>query len=296
MAHALAGVVAKLRRSDEHLITLYRELVSYTNSRPYFLRGDSDAGDGKPGFTFHFRQEPPIHLSALIGDAVYNMRSALDYIAHELTVRNGAMPTRQTQFPIALTEDDFLNQAITLKKLNTVSGRMLKYVSAFQPYRMDSDGKARRHFLWQLAKLSNQDKHHTLALSAIAANVAAKFTHPDGREVVSEFKSHVLHDGDIVASMPIGFDHPKLKTHLKVTTHIAFKDAPLLDCEVAATLQSIREFIGEMIVPTVEPFFDQLPDDLRLTSHGIPPEMRPNDPALKAKRTVLPRMDGSGST
>ncbi|MBI4266164.1 MAG: hypothetical protein HY657_17450 [Acidobacteria bacterium] len=270
--HPLAGIVAKLRRSDEHIVTLYNEAARYQNTNPHHLRGHRDTGKGKPGFTLHFAKQPPLYFAVIIGDAVHNLRSAIDYIAHELTVRNGALPTRKTQFPIGLTEDDFLNQAITLKKLNTVSIKALKIVSAFQPYRMDAD-KTRVHPLYQLTKLSNMDKHHTLALSAIAVEMTFTFTHPDGRQIVSAFKDGAVHDGAVVATMPAAFFHEKIETHIKGSSTIAFKDAPLTDRDTVAVLQSIREFIGQLILPAIEPFFDPLPDNLRLKSHGLPPEI-----------------------
>jgi len=279
--HPLAGVISKLRRADEHLVVLYNEIRRYMNDSPYGLAGHRDTGDGKPGFTFHFTKQPPLYLSVIIGDIVHNLRGSLDYIAHELTVNNGAVPTRQTQFPISLSQDDFINQAISLKKLNTVSPKALKVVSAFQPYRLDED-KRTLHFLWQLAKLSNMDKHHTLALSAFAAEARTVFTHPDGRTFVSEFKDGLVYDGAVIASMSADFFDEKIKTHLRIVGKIAFRDAPLTNHEVVGVLQNTREFIGELIVPAVEPFFDPLPGELRLTSHGLPASMfSPAGSALK---------------
>jgi hypothetical protein len=270
--HPLAGVVTKLRQADVHLVTLYNEFARYINSSPYRLQTKSDTGDGKPGVVFEVTKEPPIYLAAIVGDVVHNLRAALDYIAHELTIRNGAKPTRRTQFPIGLTEDDFLNQAITLKKFNTVSIDALKIASAFQPYRLDED-KRTAHFLWQLAKLSNMDKHHTLALAAVGTQVSASFTHPDGRTVYSEFKDALVHDRTVVATMPADFLHPKIKTNLKGTTRIGFMDAPLTDHEPVGVLQNIREFVGQLMLPAFEPFFEPLPDNLRLERHGLPPEV-----------------------
>jgi hypothetical protein len=145
-----------------------------------------------------------------------------------------------------------------------------------QPYKM-KPGKETIHPLWHLAKLSNLDKHQTLALSALGSSCVCTFTHPDGRQHHSEFTNAVVHDGSVIASMPIDFLHPKVKSEIKVTCQVSFCDAPVRDLEVINILQMIREWLGQLVLPAFEPFFDKLPDDLRLRSHGLPREMWPRD-------------------
>lgn len=273
MLHPLAGVIEKLRRADEHLITLYNETVRYVDERPHALFMYRDTGDGKPGFVFRILKEPPLHLSVVIGDIVQNMRSALDYIAHELTVANGQKPGRRTQFPVSLDEDDFLNQAISQGKIHTISMRALKIVSLLQPYRDEDPDSRRNHPLHLLTKLSNMDKHHALALCAFAGQATAVFTHPDGRQFTSEFRDK-LHDGAVMCAMPADFFHEKIKTHFKGETTITFMDSGFRDREALATLQGIRYFMGEAVLRAIERLFDPLPDDLRLKTHGLPDELR----------------------
>lgn len=268
MHHPLAGVVAKLRRADRHLMFLYNETVRYMDDGSYAIVVKRDTGDGKPGFVFEIRKQPPLQLAAIVGDVVHNMRAALDYIAHELTVINGGIPGRRTQFPVSLDEDDFLNQAIHQEKIHTVSLKALRRISLVQPYR-DVIYPRRSHPLYLLTKLSNMDKHHALALSTVAVECTAVFTHPDGREFVSEFKSK-LRDGAVIASMPADFFHEKIKTHFKGTCRIAFADAAFDEREAIAMLQGIRYFIGAAVLPAIESFFEPLPDDLRIKTHGLP--------------------------
>jgi hypothetical protein len=62
----------------------------------------------RPGgavFRFHVRQPVPVELVTTIGDAIHNMRSSLDSVAHELARQHAGsnMTERQeraTQFPI----------------------------------------------------------------------------------------------------------------------------------------------------------------------------------------------------
>ena len=59
----------------------------------------------------------------VVGDVLYNLRSALDYVAYELIKRNGFTPTLLTQFPICATEADFCNESIANKRLCGISRR-----------------------------------------------------------------------------------------------------------------------------------------------------------------------------
>lgn len=279
--HPLAGVIEKLRRADVHIISLYREIRSYTDTCPYTVAAHRDLGDSKAGFTFHITKEPPLFLSTIVGDAAHNLRCALDYLACELTILNGGTPTRRTQFPIALSsEDDFLNLAVTLGKLNTVSKKAIAIISAVQPYRLD-DNKRTTHPLWLLAKLSNMDKHHMLALCAIGGFSVGAFVHPDGRIFISEFKDGLIHDGAVVASFPVDLFHEKIKTKLDITTHITFRDESFGNLEVLNVAQGIREFIGHFILPAFEPFFDPIPDELRVSPRGALMDIV--EPAIKKR-------------
>lgn len=266
--HPLAGVIAKVRRADEHLVSLYNHSVAYVNSTACSLQAQMDVGDGKPGFTLHISSQPPVYLSVIAGDVVHNLRASLDYIAHELIRANNGTPTIRTQFPVSLSEDEFVNEAVTLKRLTGISIKGLKVISAFQPFRLDP-GKEKDHPLWLLTKLSNMDKHRTLALSGVGAQSTVTFHHPDGRVFVSEFANAPVQDGAVVASMPADFFHIKLKTHFQGSIGITFTDAPLINREPAGLLQGARNLIGEVIIPAIEPFFDPLPDYLRLTPNPL---------------------------
>lgn len=44
--------------------------------------------------------EVPLTFSAIIGDVLYDLRSALDHLAWQLVIANGGTPNRDTAFPI----------------------------------------------------------------------------------------------------------------------------------------------------------------------------------------------------
>jgi hypothetical protein len=272
MSHPLAGVIEKLRRSDEHLILLYHEISAYLESTPYGLLPDRDPYTRQAVVRFKVTKEPPLRLSTIVGDALFNMRASLDYIVHELVIRNGCGPTFQTQFPFADSEKTFLGEAYGKGRLWGTSIKMLNVIDALQPYKIGTN--FRSHPLWVLHKLQNIDKHRTLTLSAfVGARTRWMFmsnTLPLKCHTVSS--DTVIHDGDVVVKLPFGFK-PDAKVQGRITGQVSFQDSVAKDLEIGIGLQVIREMIGQKVVPAIEPFFDPLPDDLRLTSHGVPAEL-----------------------
>ena len=280
--HPLAGVIEKLRRSDAHLILLYHKITAYVRGAPFMLTAERDS-DGNGLFIFQVLREPPMEFATIVGDVVHNVRSALDYLAHEAIKRNGFPPAnpKRIQFPICGTVRDFDNEAINLGRLCGISHFGYRIVDAFQPHQMRPPFTFEVHPLWHLHKLSNLDKHQTLNLSSLGTYCRWRYLTQDDRLLGEDVRDGMMYNGAVIGLMPAEFINEKAKIEAQITGQVSFRDAPVVDRDVMAVLQSIREFVGETILPAFERLFDPLPDDLRLTSHGIPPEMRPDDTSLR---------------
>ncbi|HVR32028.1 MAG TPA: hypothetical protein VMS74_04880 [Acidimicrobiia bacterium] len=157
----LVGVDAKLGRAREHLDALKAELRSiYDDPKTVRLDQRSD-------WEFRLIADFPdlFHAATVAGDAVQNLRSALDHLIWALVARN-ASPGRHTQFPIIQKRRDFLIRAFRGTKqskpyLMGLAPRSyaVRLIVAAQPYRSSDPG---HHMLALLAHLSNLDKHQTL--------------------------------------------------------------------------------------------------------------------------------------
>ena len=107
----------------------------------------------------HF--EPlPIRWSLVIGDALYNYRAALEYLAWHL-VRAGAEPKpknpKSVQFPITVSQFDFVKTVKT--RLPGVKPEHLAVVEKYQPYNTQ---EVSLYPFAVLVDLSNSDKHYEL--------------------------------------------------------------------------------------------------------------------------------------
>ncbi len=109
MKPSLDGPRLKLERADEHLDALHRELRVFADSH-----ADRPTLDYAFDGTWHIvvagplsDEPPPPHISLICGDAVHNMRCALDHMIWQLVLREGNRPNQFNAFPIYVRRVDF---------------------------------------------------------------------------------------------------------------------------------------------------------------------------------------------
>lgn len=119
-----------------------------------------------------------------IGECVYNMRSALDHLAHALNVlgsrRNPPPNEKSSQFPLFSKGSGF--RAMSRKSRD---GCMVGYfprgartrVERLQPYHRRRDDDAWR--LGELNALSNVDKHRRVPVTAVTSSITILSREPE---------------------------------------------------------------------------------------------------------------------
>ena len=287
--HPLVGVIEKLKNADDHLHRLAAETRLYLSHQTNgSILSELDPHDKSRGnLKFHVLRQPPLKLAAIVGDVVHNLRCSLDYIVEELVKRNGHQPTFQHQFPICVDKNAF-EQALKKGRLYGVHEKAVWAIEQFQPYHL-SDAAQKRHPLKWLHILSNRDKHHVLAVSALNAELVWKFVTKDGRVLQEGRTDNAAQHGDVMASVPVEFviEGERVQLQSKLSIAVGFNEPAFKNFDVTGSLQTIREFIGQFLVPAFATFFEPLPDHLQLTTHGIDPQkpvemlllVRPTDPA-----------------
>lgn len=153
----------KLKRGIEHVRTLLDEVRSYEEDDAYLfssereIRSETEAVFG----SFATRQVAmPIHWPLLAGEAIQNLRSALDHLVYE---KSGGK--RSTSFPIFIDRKEYDEQAPG--RLRGVPEEVRVQIAEFQPFHFMPE-VARHHPLAQLSSLSNRDKHRVLSTVASA--------------------------------------------------------------------------------------------------------------------------------
>jgi hypothetical protein len=97
----------KVSRAGRHIGELETEITAYVELRPFALEVVQE-----PQFEWcdlTVRHLPPKHLPTIIGDAIHNLRSALDLLACDLVRLNGRSAS-ETYFPFGASETGFGKQ------------------------------------------------------------------------------------------------------------------------------------------------------------------------------------------
>jgi hypothetical protein len=167
-AHPLYGASLKLDRAGDQFKALRAEMESFLKSDVYEkqiqLYTDTD-----PQLVVHawrLKQPYPAMWSAMIGEIIHNLRSALDHLVFQLIIlETGGPPTsNKTQFPIFLAEDGFKNRGIP-QMIPKVGAKATALIKSVQPF-ATKEGK--QSPLWHLSELSNWDKHRSIHVAGLA--------------------------------------------------------------------------------------------------------------------------------
>lgn len=188
MSHPLVGAYLKVGRARQHLELLDRERQRFTETDPYRLEIEHDPQTGHQIVRFRcdgpFRV--PMQMSMIAGDAIHNLRSALDHVVYRLALAGGGTGER-SQFPIIEDAKDYWRQEGRLLK-GVVKGQRA-IIEALQPYHVrgateplhEEDPRALNIHLMVLGRLDNMDKHRLL----LAGAAVSPFTQPRFSGVVS---------------------------------------------------------------------------------------------------------------
>lgn len=164
-----SGVRLKQARAESLIAVLQAEVERFLSRNPFSFRHTTEPGDG--GATVHrvlavVREEPPVEWAPIIGDAVHNLRSALDHAVWAMADPAERID-RAAQFPIYASEANYEENAPRL--LAGVSPRRQELIRSEQPFHWPDPNRA-WHPLGLLQWLDNDDKHRTLHTLAVVSD------------------------------------------------------------------------------------------------------------------------------
>src|SRR5438045_2016982 len=85
---------AKIARADEHLDALYRETDGWGDGDPFRIVRECNSDGTEHVFRLRYKTDPDVwRWALLLGDALHNLRCALDHIVYALaTQQTGSDP------------------------------------------------------------------------------------------------------------------------------------------------------------------------------------------------------------
>ena len=234
----LDGAWAKLDRAKHHISDLIQQKTAFLDSNPYDVTPEYyTEKDMTVYFLDHFTAVP-MELPLIIGDAVHNLRSALDLAAWSAYRVDHKDEGRHIYFPIS--SDPAVYSTESARKLRGVNRAFQEAVASFKPYRGGND------LLFGLHKLDLTDKHQlpvtpVTCVAKIGTNVATEF-------VEREFKGLVrFSSADAIPPQTIWFDAP----HQPDFPLALEQGAPVLS--VAGDRQSHKDVIVTFDIGLAEP-------------------------------------------
>lgn len=209
MEAPFAASYIKLERANGFIEELAREIQAYQDSNPATAKLDVPAGK------IHLNiRGPGSKPGAIVGDAIHNMRTALDLMASELA-RNNSKSDKDVYFPFSKDKDD-LAAAIKARSFHKAGEEAVKLLCQFAPYKGGNDALRGIH------DLDIQDKHTAIVL----------LTHKAEAEFVARY--NLDHRND---------DH----VSITATFHFVFKDGPFEGRGVVETLKELVELVNGIV-------------------------------------------------
>jgi hypothetical protein len=165
----LGSVLAKIDRACEHTQAIKNEIRAWGDRQPYFITRDVNANSTVYRLIANIGIEPPLQKwTLMVGDAIHNLRSALDHLIYAVAVyeasgQNPPPDENRLSFPICDSPEKFRDSS---GKIKSLSAGIRTAIETCQPYN-------RRHpdlppLLSILAVSDNTDKHKMLRLAQSA--------------------------------------------------------------------------------------------------------------------------------
>jgi hypothetical protein len=160
-------VTLKIQRAKQHSDELDRQLSDFLATKPFTVAVRRDQNTRRPIYYVDSVQPVPDAIPLTAGDAIQNLRSALDHLAYQLvckdTADNPPQPSR-IYFPIA--DDRAKYDGRKQDKMEGATPATIAAIDALQPYRGGDDA------LWSIHRLNNIEKHRLLlTVGAQAAGI-----------------------------------------------------------------------------------------------------------------------------
>lgn len=154
-----------MARAQENLLDFRQREKAFFDRKPYARIIDIDPNSGHEVHKLRITAKVPGGLSAVVADALNNIRHALDQsVVASARMTNADANVKSIYFPICHNGGD-LDSAINAK-CRGVHPEVVSYIRELKPYR------GGHLTIWGLSKLAGTNKHQLLTPVAAVANEA----------------------------------------------------------------------------------------------------------------------------
>ncbi|MGC2493868.1 hypothetical protein [Candidatus Binatus sp.] len=161
------GFDAKLERADQHIVDFKKAEEVFLKKNPYAVIEYCELHSRDYVMEYRVFEECPDYIIAIIGDAIHNLRAALDHLTYKLEVVHGHTPDKNTQFIVYKNEAAFISQRHDREV--RYGTRFADLIDETKPY-LGGD-----EFLAALTLLDNIDKHRLLITTVASTTGVGTF-------------------------------------------------------------------------------------------------------------------------
>jgi hypothetical protein len=246
----------KIERAKHHVKDITEQINSYMAERPFRLvyRGKPKARNA--ALVTKTNKPIPQEFALIIGDAVHNLRSALDLTMYTLAVERSPSP-QKIQFPFSF-ESEGLESAINNGQVKFAGEGVADAVRALKPY------KGGNPELWGLQALDSSDKHRLPILAWRSAVITGNQLGALGLPFIGSGKMIFAQENDqhfIFTNETFGVSRKERRkmadfeneTHVQPTYSICFgKGQPFENQSIIATLINLTGVAGRAVESLIE--------------------------------------------
>lgn len=170
----------------------------------------------RPTFDWSRATPPPSAFVAIVaGEALYNLRAALDYLVHALAWLDSGAPQDYTQFPITHASNAFERQLT--QRLVGVNDAHARALAGYQPFNGCE-------WTGTLQELSNPDKHRTLTSIHREFSGSFRIVRENLLDDPSDADRLIVPQSDVSIELRFWNDRPVVET----LSHLARQTAEVL--------------------------------------------------------------------
>ena len=141
----LDGAKFKIARAAKHIQELDAAARVYLASTPFILER-TEMPNGDLLWRVRIRHRVPPDWSTIIGDAVHNLRSALDLLTWQLVEADGATASQNTCFPVTRSGSQQFRQLLR-RALKGARPRTVRFITRLKPFDGGNETLVRLHAL-----------------------------------------------------------------------------------------------------------------------------------------------------
>ena len=238
-----------------HLKVCEAEAIRYFAQQPGEVVTDTDS-DPNGRILLNFRAKIPVpdDISMIIGDALQNLRSSLDYLVWELVLSANKQPGHGHMFPICDTPDAF-EQAIKRGRLDNVPDEAIAEIKGLQPYHHPADKRAGTP-IRVIDDFTNINKHRRLLITVPAAYASkAKFKSSVVGETVQTTLGPRYDGAELGVSPKPSSPDETMEVEGHAIFFITFNEGAAKGIEISSCMNQLWHFVDKFVIPKFERFF-----------------------------------------